>query len=228
MADVAPGDNEQADDHAPPTSLLLRLKRKWFDAIVGGYKTEEYRKASEYWRSRIENRTYDTIMFRNGYGPTRPTVLVEYKGWGRVHAGGDDFYAIRLGKPLKMWNFELPSTLPCPSQCSSIGLCPTIQEMEQQLQYSPLHHMWLPRTIPQLSVPVQVVPLADEASGEPPSIAIPFVEEDTSQEYNQEEEEEEKETEEVTFHVSCAPTQAMAAPTEEELGIVDIEMAIED
>lgn len=161
----------------PPKSLLLRLKRKWFDAIVGGYKTEEYRRASEYWRSRIENRAYDTIMFRNGYGPTRPTVLVEYKGWDRVHSGGDDFYAIRLGKPLKMWNFELPAALPCPSQCSSISLCPTSEEMEQQLQFSPLHHMWLPRIIPQLTIPVETVPLSEEL--ETPAITIPIVEDET-------------------------------------------------
>ena len=163
----------EKESEAPPQSLLLRLKRKWFDAIVGGYKVQEYRKASEYWRSRIENRTYDAIMFRNGYGATRPTVLVEYKGWDRVRAGDEDFYSLRLGKTLKMWNFELPQALPNPSQCSAIGLCPTSEEMDQQLRYYPLHRMWLPRDIPQLTLPVDVVPLG--AAMEEPTISIPLM-----------------------------------------------------
>ena len=207
----------------PPKSLLLRLKRKWFDAIVGGYKTEEYRLASEYWRSRIENRAYDTIMFRNGYGPTRPTVLVEYKGWDRVHAGEDDFYAIHLGKPLKMWNFDLPDALPCPSQCSSIGLCPTSEEMEQQLQFSPLHHMWLPRVVPQLTIPIETVPLSEAL--ETPAITIPIVEPLTDVALSSDSALNNARLVEPMISVSCLTTKEAV---EEELGSQTIEMVLDE
>ena len=65
----------------PRKCLLLRLKRKWFDAIAAGYKRTEYRSATGYWEERIEGQRYDSIVFRNGYGDHRPTMEVEYKGW---------------------------------------------------------------------------------------------------------------------------------------------------
>ena len=45
--------------------LHLNLFRKYFDAIFEGTKTIEYRKKTDYWKKRIENREYDYIQFRN-------------------------------------------------------------------------------------------------------------------------------------------------------------------
>ena len=80
--------------------LHLNLFRKYFDAIVNGTKTIEYRKKTDYWKKRIENREYDYIQFRNGYAKVAPTMVVEYKGMG-VDGGR---YAIELGNILESKN----------------------------------------------------------------------------------------------------------------------------
>ena len=73
--------------------LHLNLYRKYFDAIVEGTKTIEYRDKTDYWKKRIEGREYDIIKFRNGYATDAPTMLVEYLGYDVT-----DRYEIKLGK----------------------------------------------------------------------------------------------------------------------------------
>ena len=73
--------------------LHLNLYRKYFDAIVNGTKTIEYRDKTDYWKKRIEGREYDIIKFRNGYAKDAPTMLVEYNGYDIT-----DRYEIKLGK----------------------------------------------------------------------------------------------------------------------------------
>ena len=73
--------------------LHLNLYRKYFDAIVNGTKTIEYRDKTDYWKKRIEGREYDIIKFRNGYAKDAPTMLVEYKGYNV----GEE-YELKLGK----------------------------------------------------------------------------------------------------------------------------------
>ena len=73
--------------------LHLNLYRKYFDAIVNGTKTIEYRDKTDYWKKRIEGREYDIIKFRNGYAKDAPTMLVEYKGYDI----GEE-YELKLGK----------------------------------------------------------------------------------------------------------------------------------
>ena len=53
--------------------LHLTLKRKWFDMIASGVKTEEYREIKPYWERRFEKH-YDVIEFRNGYGKHVPSM----------------------------------------------------------------------------------------------------------------------------------------------------------
>ena len=73
--------------------LHLNLYRKYFDAIVNGTKTIEYRDKTDYWKKRIEGREYDIIKFRNGYAKDAPTMLVEYRGY---NIGKE--YELKLGK----------------------------------------------------------------------------------------------------------------------------------
>ena len=75
--------------------LHLNLYRKYFDAIVNGTKTIEYRDKTDYWKRRIEGKEYDIIKFRNGYAKDAPTMLVEYNGYDIT-----DRYEIKLGKIL--------------------------------------------------------------------------------------------------------------------------------
>ena len=78
--------------------LHLNLYRKYFDAIVNGTKTIEYRKKTDYWKKRIEGREYDIIKFRNGYAKDAPTMLVEYGGYEIGWNGIGEEYRIKLGK----------------------------------------------------------------------------------------------------------------------------------
>lgn len=50
-------------------TLHLPLKGEYFDQIAAGEKTEEYRRATAYWRTRLENRSYDQIVLTRGYPP---------------------------------------------------------------------------------------------------------------------------------------------------------------
>ena len=85
--------------------LHLNLYRKYFDAIVDGTKTIEYRKKTDYWKKRIEDRKYDYIQFRNGYAKVAPTMLVEYNGYEVGFNGIGEEYRIKIGKILEVNNY---------------------------------------------------------------------------------------------------------------------------
>ena len=59
--------------------LCLTLKKKWFDLIKQGIKTEEYREIKPYWETRLSGRHYDIVKFRNGYQHNAPTIVYEIK-----------------------------------------------------------------------------------------------------------------------------------------------------
>jgi hypothetical protein len=60
--------------------LHLNLHREFFAAIANKQKHIEYRRQSRYWRKRLEERKYDSILFRNGYAKDAPEMLVEFRG----------------------------------------------------------------------------------------------------------------------------------------------------
>ena len=83
--------------------LDLNLKRKWFDMILDGTKTEEYREIKDYWDKRLK-KNYSHIRFRNGYNKEAPEMIVEVKGfrkgvgnpeWG---APEEEVYILSLGE----------------------------------------------------------------------------------------------------------------------------------
>ena len=49
------------------TDLILPLKREYFEQIRDGLKTEEYRLCNEYWRKRLADRSYESIILTLGY-----------------------------------------------------------------------------------------------------------------------------------------------------------------
>lgn len=49
------------------STLVLPLKREYFEQIRAGTKPEEYRLDNPYWRKRLEGRHYDSIELRLGY-----------------------------------------------------------------------------------------------------------------------------------------------------------------
>jgi hypothetical protein len=65
-------------------TLYLTLKKEWFDQIIAGTKTSEYREVKKYWNDRLLNpdgtfKKYDVIHFKNGYNPDSPFMIVELK-----------------------------------------------------------------------------------------------------------------------------------------------------
>ncbi len=106
--------------------LYLNLRKKWFDMILSGEKTEEYREIKDYWMTRLIDsvqrlikqehfgdvpakfiafKEFDIIEFRNGYSKNAPRFQIECKGieigqtkygWSDGWAG--DVFVIKLGK----------------------------------------------------------------------------------------------------------------------------------
>ena len=86
--------------------LTLTLKKQYFDAILSGEKTIEYRDITDYWRPRLENKEYDTILFRNGYSPDSPLMMVEYKELTIDRQSNPNRYAVVLGEVLESSNLK--------------------------------------------------------------------------------------------------------------------------
>lgn len=86
--------------------LYLPLKGEYFDAIKAGDKPFEYRLVTDYWRQRIEGRTYDRVVLTRGYPSgggiggitrlTRPWRVPEVETITHPHFGPDpvEVYAI--------------------------------------------------------------------------------------------------------------------------------------
>ena len=84
--------------------LHLNLYRKYFDQILKGEKTIEYREVTPYWSKRLEGRHYDVIQFRNGYAKVAPMMIVEFKGVDIDTDVQGLRYAIELGEILETKN----------------------------------------------------------------------------------------------------------------------------
>jgi hypothetical protein len=87
--------------------------------IAAGIKKEEYRVPGKWILSRLEGKEYDRIEFKNGYGPTVPTMEVEYLGWaysfGKREWGGgrdqgDPYATIYIGKIISLHNAKSAGT----------------------------------------------------------------------------------------------------------------------
>ena len=90
--------------------LHLTLKRKWFEMIAKGIKTEEYREIKPYWTKRFKNflveQPFDYIIFKNGYAKNCPEMKVELLGIefgeSKVEWSGEEqkCYVLKLGNIL--------------------------------------------------------------------------------------------------------------------------------
>jgi hypothetical protein len=112
-----------------PSVLTLIIRKKWFDMIVSGKKTEEYRELKRYWRHRLFTerlphieegslchtfKKFDYVQFRNGYQNGSPTAIFKCIGieigkgkeeWGAIP--GERYFIIKLGeKVLETWNLK--------------------------------------------------------------------------------------------------------------------------
>lgn len=60
-------------------TLILPIKKKWFDMISSGEKKEEYREIKPYYQTRFD-KPLTHVKFTNGYGNSVPSVTVELLG----------------------------------------------------------------------------------------------------------------------------------------------------
>ena len=89
------------------TSLVLRIRKRYFDAIVSGEKMTEFRSASQFWRKRIEGKgeALDTAVFICGKQVHRRKITmiqeIETPTWfseqGKKDVDTPTCYAIHLG-----------------------------------------------------------------------------------------------------------------------------------
>lgn len=86
--------------------LHLTLTKEWFEDISKGKKTTEYREIKPYWITRLENKIYDEIWFKNGYSKNAPFMRVEWKGMTIKKWKGENKFAIKLGKILELKNYS--------------------------------------------------------------------------------------------------------------------------
>ena len=90
--------------------LTLPIKRKWFDMIASGEKTEEYRDLTEYYKSRFAKyaaKAEFNIRFRAGYRADSPLMECRvslFMGPGRSEWGAPPEW---YGFILKIHNTEV-------------------------------------------------------------------------------------------------------------------------
>lgn len=94
-------------------TLHLTIKKKWFDMILSGVKTEEYRDIKPYYNLRLIGREYDSVVFRNGYARDAPSLTIELKtirfGTGKPEWGAEEgktYFVLYLGKIINTKNIN--------------------------------------------------------------------------------------------------------------------------
>lgn len=92
--------NMQLSDKVEPKPLHLILKLIYFDKIIAGTKTVEYRDDTPFYRSRLlrdgKYRNYKTVDFQGGYHKTAKRMTVEIKKVELING----LFEIHLGKVL--------------------------------------------------------------------------------------------------------------------------------
>lgn len=78
--------NEAAADLDKKKVLTLTISKQWFNMIVAGEKTEEYREIKKYWGSRLVNQQAESgeVLFDEFGGYCRVIGNLEYKPYTHV------------------------------------------------------------------------------------------------------------------------------------------------
>ena len=57
--------------------LTLTIKTRWFNEILSGRKTEDFREIKKYYIDRFTNKEYTTIKLRAGYNTNSPALVAD-------------------------------------------------------------------------------------------------------------------------------------------------------
>lgn len=84
--------------------LHLNLYKEFFDKIISGKKTKEYRDKTDYWKKRLlfedSFRKFDYIIFRNGYSKSALEIKIVCK---KIYQNQNEFVIV-LGKIIYVKN----------------------------------------------------------------------------------------------------------------------------
>ena len=137
-------DNKKSCPKHAATELTLHLHRPWFDAIALGYKIYEYRDLTPYWTTRIVGREYETVRFINGYGRDYPTMVLQYQGYDVHTHDGKQYYRLKLGPVLRVYNYGIPTTVPRKAACVDVNQCFQPKDHRQCLHFCKEEAVWVP------------------------------------------------------------------------------------
>lgn len=77
--------------------LTLTIKRKYFEQILNGFKTIEYREYKPYYYSRIPGST--SLFLINGYSKNAPRLKAKITKINLIIKNNKIYYAIHLKNP---------------------------------------------------------------------------------------------------------------------------------
>lgn len=99
--------------------LYLTLSKLPFDVMFTGEKEFEFRFPSKWILSRLKDKNYDVVHFRNGYGKNKPYFIAKYEGWEILESEYRKLFSnflqvkaepgtikIKLGKIIEYGNFH--------------------------------------------------------------------------------------------------------------------------
>jgi ASC-1-like (ASCH) protein len=99
--------------------LSLTLKKHWFDLILSGQKTVEYREVKQHWNQRMLRDgliiKFTSVIFINGYGAHRPFIELPVNNVSIIkssihqphngeHLTAASYYLISLGRMMRSGN----------------------------------------------------------------------------------------------------------------------------
>ena len=113
--------------------LHLTLKRRWFDEIRAGTKTQEYRERSPHWRRWFAPHVgrplpWGEIHFRNGYEASSPWMRVKLTGLTEgpdPWQPGETLYILHLGPVLEVCMAGKTKSGTFLGACSKLQVAPT-------------------------------------------------------------------------------------------------------
>ena len=96
--------------------LFLTIKKEFFDQIKSGHKTSEFRAYKKHWINKLMHadgsyKTYDLVLFQNGYHANAPRMWVEFLKTKIVRnrtgfSSWEKVFEIELGKIVRFENIQ--------------------------------------------------------------------------------------------------------------------------
>lgn len=94
------------------STLHLSLKKEPFEVMVSGEKNVEFRKPSQWIKSRLFNsdgsrKEYDVVKFVNGYGSKKPSFTAIFNGFSNSTVGHVETYSNGLKVQVERGDFKI-------------------------------------------------------------------------------------------------------------------------